>query len=709
MEVRILGPLEVVVDDSRLVLAGGRERALLARLVLSHNRVVTSERLAEDLWGEAAPAGMTQTLQVHVSRLRKVLREGGADHVLVTAPPGYLLRVDDQAIDAVRFRELVARARRLSAAGDCKQAGAVLGHALALWRGPALADVLHAPFAPAESARLEEERLAALEDRIEADVACGRHGEVIGELEALTRMHPFRERFRAQQMLALYRSGRQTDALRVYQEVARLLGEELGIEPGAILRGLETAILRHESQLDWRPAGDLPAVTTFSSPPEHPEPGTATVANGHVEPRDEAAVTASPGRMPFVGRDGELRRLVRRREEAATGRGGLVLLCGVPGIGKTRLVEELATEAQRQGTEVAWGSAFGGGWTPPYAPFAQAIESLAVRAPPHELRADLGPGGAPLARLVPALRTMLPELSEPVPLQPDEERLRLLDALAQLLIGRARRAPLMVCLDDLHWADGGTVAMLAHLARFAPRHRILLVGTYVDVELERTHPLAEALHMLRRGTGFEQMRLDGLSVEAVEALLSARAELEVPEAVAAALASETDGNPFLLGEVVAHLVEEGKLERAGGRWDPDLPGLDLSLPEVAREVTGRRLSRLSEGATRLLTAASVFEGSFRFDLVAAVGGLDIAAGLDALDEALAAQLLQPATDPDAYTFSHSLIRRTLYAALSPSRQLRLHRRVAEALAATRGGSPTPAQAGEIAAQYRRCAGLPGAE
>jgi DNA-binding SARP family transcriptional activator/uncharacterized short protein YbdD (DUF466 family) len=703
VEFRILGPLEVVVGGRGLALGGSRERALLARLVLSTNQVVPSQRLAEDLWGEALPAGAIQALQVHVSRLRKVLREGGLDHVLVTSPPGYVLRVEDEAVDAARFEALVARGRRLSAGGDHQAAGAVLRRALALWRGPALADVVLAPFARAEGARLEEERLAALEDRIEADLACGRHGELIADLEALTRAHPFREQLWAQRMLALYRAGRQAEALRGFQELRRLLGEELGIEPSAALRRLESAISRHEPELDWQPPrAVVPPASTLLEADSHSE--------APFEARPEAGAAAvPPARMPFVGREGELSRLVRRLAGAASGGGGLVLLCGEPGIGKTRLLEELARQARREKARVLWGACFGGGWTPPYAPFAEAIESAVLSADPEELRADLGLGGPPLARLVPALRKVLPDLPEPVALQPDEERLRLLDAVAQLLIARSRRTPLLVCVDDLHWADGGTMAMLAHLTRSAHAHPILLVGTYVDVELQRT-PLAEALPMLRRGVGFEQIRLEGLPTGAVGALLAALAEHEVPEALVAELASETEGNPLLLREVVAHLVEEGKVYRGSdGRWTSDLPIRELGVPEGVREVIGRRLSRLAGEATRLLAAASVVEGTFRFDAVAAVADLGEADALDALDEALAAHLLQPAGAPDAYIFSHALIRNTLSAQLSPSRRVRLHRRVAEALEAAYGEHPSPAQSGEIAAQYRRSAGLPGAE
>jgi predicted ATPase/class 3 adenylate cyclase/DNA-binding SARP family transcriptional activator len=248
--------LEVVDDEGAgVALGGSRERAVLALLLLSPNRVVSAERLADDLWGDRPPEGTAHALRVHVSRLRKMLREAGAEGIVVTQPPGYLVRVDPAAVDAIRFESFVAQAREQAAGGDQEQAAAILREALGLWRGPALADVADAPLARAEAARLEEGRLTALEDRVEADLACGRHGQLVAELDALTRAHPLRERLWAQRMVALYRAGRQAEALRAYQELRAMLGEELGLEPSGTLQRLEGAILRHEPELDWPPAG----------------------------------------------------------------------------------------------------------------------------------------------------------------------------------------------------------------------------------------------------------------------------------------------------------------------------------------------------------------------------------------------------------------------------------------------------------------------
>jgi DNA-binding SARP family transcriptional activator len=241
MEFRILGPLEVEEAGQLLPLGGAKQRALLALLLLHANEVVSRDRLIDELWAGSPPDSGRTALQVHVSQLRKAL---GRDLIL-TQPPGYLIRVSDGELDLHRFDRLVARAR----AEEPAQAARLLREGLALWRGAPLAE-LGDSFAPAERARLEEQRLAALEQWIEAELALGRHAELVPELEGLVREHPLRERLRGQLMLALYRCGRQADALSVYGQGRRLLQEELGLEPGEDLRRLERAILNHDPSLD---------------------------------------------------------------------------------------------------------------------------------------------------------------------------------------------------------------------------------------------------------------------------------------------------------------------------------------------------------------------------------------------------------------------------------------------------------------------------
>ena len=241
LEFRILGPLEVSTETGHVALGGPKQRGLLAILVLEAGRVVPTDRLVDLLWGEVAPKTATASLQNAVGRLRRVL---GSD-VLETRAPGYVLHAAPEQIDARRFERALSDARRLPA----EERRESLKSALALWRGSALAEFAFDDFAQAEIRRLEELRLVVVGERIDAELELGPHGDVIGELEALVREHPLRETFRRQLMLALYRAGRQAEALEVYQDARARFIDELGIEPGPELKRLQAEILRHEAGL----------------------------------------------------------------------------------------------------------------------------------------------------------------------------------------------------------------------------------------------------------------------------------------------------------------------------------------------------------------------------------------------------------------------------------------------------------------------------
>jgi DNA-binding SARP family transcriptional activator/pimeloyl-ACP methyl ester carboxylesterase len=254
VEFHILGPVEVTSGGRSLAIGGARTRAVLAMLLTNANKVVSAGRLVDDLWPEFAPERATANLQVRLSELRKTLRSVGEGDRLLTRSPGYLLQVTPEELDVLRFGQLAAAGREALAAGDPARAVALLDQALALWRGPALADLDQLQFACAERARLEEVRLGALESRIDAQLADGRHNETIAELEALTAEHPLRERFWYQRLLAFYRSGRQADALRAYRQLRSAMVEQLGIEPVPELRELEARILRQDPALQHHPA-----------------------------------------------------------------------------------------------------------------------------------------------------------------------------------------------------------------------------------------------------------------------------------------------------------------------------------------------------------------------------------------------------------------------------------------------------------------------
>ena len=288
MEYRVLGPLEALGSEGPLPLGGAKQRALLALLLLNANHVVSRERLIDELWGEEPPETAVTSVQVYVSRLRKLLPDGS----LVTRPPGYVLEVEPENVDLIRFERLVKEGRAALAAGDPVHAADTIREAIGLWRGPALAEFAAEPFAQIEGGRLEDLRLAALEERIDADLQLGRHGELTGELEVLITSHPHRERLRAQLMLALYRAGRQSEALDVYRDLRATL-DELGIEPGESLQRLERQILNHDPEID---APALP-IAEASAPDKPLERQRVTVLfaalDGTKELEDDPVQTAA--------------------------------------------------------------------------------------------------------------------------------------------------------------------------------------------------------------------------------------------------------------------------------------------------------------------------------------------------------------------------------------------------------------------------------
>jgi DNA-binding SARP family transcriptional activator len=345
MDYRILGPLEAFDGERALSLGGTRQRAVLALLLLRRNEAVTRDVIVDELWGESPPATAAKVLQNCISALRKELPARG--EALRTIGAAYALEVAPDELDRDRFEQAFAKGRAALAAGENEEAAEQLRAALALWRGPPLCDFAYERFAQEEIGRLDELHLEAVEDRIDADLACGRAEELVAELEALVAKHPLRERLRRQQMLALYRTGRQPEALAAYRDARQTLLGELGIEPTRALQDLEKAILSQDPALDValrRPAHD-----------------------------------AAPGRhaaTPVVGRDDELAVFEAALDDALAGRGRLFVLVGPPGAGKTQLADEIASRAKGRGAAVRWGRGWDGGDAPPYWPWRQAIRDL---------------------------------------------------------------------------------------------------------------------------------------------------------------------------------------------------------------------------------------------------------------------------------------------------------------------------------------------
>jgi DNA-binding SARP family transcriptional activator/class 3 adenylate cyclase len=676
-ELFVLGALEASRDWRPLALGGLRQRAVLASLLIHADEVVTTERLIEEIWSGAPPPRALTTLRSYMSRLRGILETGDTPAV-VSQPRGYLLRLGPDQLDARRFERLASQGHAALARADAAAAADALATALALWRGPPYAEVADRAFARAEVTRLEELRLATLEDRLEADLALGRHEPLVGELEGLVAHHQLRERLWGQLMVALYRVGRQADALGAYQRARQALTEERFLDPEAPLRKLERAILAHDLP---------PALGAHRATPRE------VVGHGGVAVPLPPTVTAAR-RGELVGREVEQEHLAGAWREAKAGRRQVVLVAGEPGIGKTRLAAELAAGAHEEGAVVLWGrcdEGVGGA----YQPVVEALRHYVRKCPDETLDGQLGRSRAQLARLVPELADGRSDLAVPA-VDAETERMWLFDAVSDLLGSVARSRPLLLVLDDLQWAAMPTLMLVRHLARPA-EDRVLIIGTYRDTDLDPGHPLAAVLADLRREPGVARLAVEGLDEAAVTAFVHAVAGQALLDDVALDLApllhAETEGNPFFAGQVLGHLIETGALYRTDRRWPASVPVDQLDVPEGVREVIGRRVARLSEATGRALEVAAVIGRDFTVSLLERIpeAGADADTLLSALEGAARARLVQDVSGKHGrFAFVHDLVRQTLYAGLSGPRRARLHRRIGDVLALQPGTAAEPA-------------------
>lgn len=651
MDFRILGPLEVHAGDGAVSLGGPKPRAVLAVLLLHAGEVVSTDHLIDALWGERPPETAHKALQVHVSNLRKAL---GPD-ALATRPPGYLLELAPGELDLHRFESLCDEARALLR-GDPDGARRRLAEALSLWRGAPLAEFAYEPFAQAEIARLEELRVAALEDLIDAELALGREGEAAGELEALIAAHPLRERLRAQQMLALYRAGRQADALAAYRAARGVLTEELGIEPGRELRELHDAILRQDPALERRPA---------APPADAHEPDAG-----------------------FVGRRAELAELERALDEALAGSARVALVAGDPGIGKSRLAAELAARARARGARVLVGRCWEAGGAPAYWPWVQALRAYARAADPDRLREAIGRDGGEVATLLPELRAPASASASAADHASGDARFRLMEATAAFLGRAAAPEPIVLVLDDLHAADAPSLLLLRFLAAQLQAASVLVVGCYRAAEVGPE--LADALAAMAREPGVRRLTLSGLTERDTALLLEQTMDVDAGDELAARVHRETAGNPLFTAEIGRLLGADAPERR------PDTP---LPIPEGVREAIARRLERRSDASREVLAVASVMGREFDPDLVATASGRDEDAVFAALDEAAAAHLVEGVDGGRGrLRFAHILVRDALYQDLPAPRRMRLHRAIAEALDALVAANPAPHLA-ELAHHY----------
>jgi DNA-binding SARP family transcriptional activator len=577
-------------------------------LALEPGRVVPLDRLIEELWAGEPPAGATRTLQAYIAHLRKILEPERPPRtppdVLLTREPGYLLAVTPGQVDLWRFTAWADEGRVALARSAPEKAVEILDRALDLWRGDPLGEFADQEFAQPVITRFAETRLTALEDRFDARLALGEAASLAPGLEELVEEGPYRERAWSLLVRALYRAGRQADALAALRRVRARLADELGLNPGPDLQELERAVF------DQSPELRLPT----------PESATFVVDR-----------TPEPDEDGLVARSIQVESVERRLAKARRGQGGVVLVTGEAGIGKTRLVRAATDLAAARGFRVAWGRC-ADGTAPPFWPWTQIL-------------GDAGDGSGLLSEQAPAPGQ-----------DPGAALLGLYEQVMDALVGC--EAPTAIVLDDLHWADVSSLRLLDFVAESADRHRLLVFVTCRPEPGDHPDELRDTLSVLSRSG--ERLELPPFTADDVALYLRAKKVDEEP-GLAEALLERTGGNPFYLGEVLR------------------LRGSEKSVPSGVRDVIERRVARLPEETRALLRAAAVVGRDLGIDLLESVTDTTAEKVMASLEPAVAAGLLiEPPSGAD-YRFSHALVREALYAGLSRLERSQLHLRAGEAL------------------------------
>jgi DNA-binding SARP family transcriptional activator len=659
---RVLGPVEALVDGQLVDLGSRKQRVLLVLLVSRVGRAVAVDVLLEELWSGAPPPAAMTSLLAYVSNLRRVLEPHrpprAAATVLRTRAPGYLLDNRSVDVDVSQFAGHATAGWQAWDRNDPQRAAREFTAGLALWRGPAYADVATVAWVAPEVARLEEQRLTVIEGRCAALMALGAHEVAVAELEPHVQGHPLREHGCELLALALYRARRQADALSVLRAIRIRLADELGIDPGTALQRLEHDILTQAPVLDWHPPAQARAATQIAVASRAPTTGSP-------QPTKEGEV--------FVGREAALQLLVTALAMAADGRGQVVLVAGEPGIGKTSLLRRFAKLAN---TQVAWGFCPEHVAAPPLWPWEQVLRAVRVHYPQR-----------PVPESVAAL---LAGDTQPLPdsLDVTGAALRRFEAIGQYLIDGSD--PLVVVLEDVHRADLASMRLLAQLAESISTSRLLLAVSYRSHE---TATLTETLATLSHVSA-GRVELRGLNAEDTQALVSAMVGREISKHTAIRLCDRTEGNPFFLRELVRLLASEQRLDQ------PDT----ASVPVPVREVVLRRIARLPKAAAELLPVAAIAGRHFDLEVVAEAASVRFETALEAIHAAKAVGLVvQDDQRSGWFSFTHALVAEALYEATGRLRRVRWHRRIGQV--ATRMWLGHDGRAAEIARHWLLAAEL----
>ncbi|HEX6870380.1 MAG TPA: BTAD domain-containing putative transcriptional regulator, partial [Micromonosporaceae bacterium] len=687
LEFHLLGPLTVLDGSGQPIDLGARkQRAVLALLLLEPGRVVSLDRIIQGLWADEAPSSATGTLQAYISQLRRVLEPHRSPRtpptVLLTREPGYLLAVQPDQVDAIRFGDEVEAGRAELAQGRVAEAERILTTALSRWHGEPLPEFADEDFAAPAITRLVALRADATEDLIEARLALGRNATAATEAQALVDRYPFRERAWAQLMLALYRDGRQADALSAYRRARHILDTELGLPPGPQLRALEESILRHDPTLGLAPVTD-PTVPETAVPdaavPDTAVPDTALP--------DAAGAEAPVPPVGMLGRASQLAWVADRIAAASTGRGGLLFVAGHAGVGKTLLTEAAADMARGKGMFISWSRCFEGGTAPAFWPWIQVLRALPDDLGAERVLAQLSGQGHVAWRGD----------------DPDTARFHLLEAIGDVIRAAARHRPTLLVIDDLHLADPSSLRQLAHLAGELNRLPLLVLATMRSEPSESDRLLRETLGALANQRGVERVSLQPFSLDDVRAYLVGSIGTEPAPDVVTALYERTGGNPFYLKELLRLLGSE---HPAG--WSSAQATAESAVPESVRDVISRRVSRLPEDTQALLRAAAVIGRDVDAVLLETAAGIDNERVMSLLEPAVATGLLVEVPQRWDYRFTHALVRDALYAELSRLQRSRIHRRVGEALEAL-GRADDPASIGLLAHHFAMAARIGAAD
>jgi DNA-binding SARP family transcriptional activator len=663
VEVRILGPLELVAERRAVSLGGRRESLVLALIAARAPQHVSAAQLIEDVWGQAPQDGAAVTLRSYVSRLREAVRSAGAPPLVLTRRGGYALASEGVRLDADEFALRCEEATGARERADRREEMRLLDAALTLWRGPALADCAGVASLTARTSELQAARALAFERWAEAALECGEHERVAARLPGVCDEHRLRERLWASLMLALYRCGRQAEALDAYRSLYARLRDELGIEPGAPIRELQLAILRQD------------------------ELGGGLLRAG----------LRAPAGLPFVGRERELALLRSRFSLTLASESELIVLSGEPGIGKTTLASEWGERARELGAQPLYGRCEPVA-TSPFSPLLPAL------APAYALlseagRRELGSSADALERLFGApvdpdglADRGAPEQPRQAPSDGETARAALFRALVELVRALARSRPLVLILEELHWAERSSLALMSELARGVRDVPLLTVMTCRD---ERSHRNEALIAMLRELAGeprVSELQLGGLSEREVLELL--RDGGQDGASLAHELHAASGGNPLFVRELLAN----GDLTAAEGVRG-DVGALATADALGVRDVIARRLRALPDDHVTVLTLAAVIGREFDVRLLEAAGaGSQL---IDALEAAEAARMIEHVGQRarERYGFVHELIRVSLLDPVSGPRLARLHERIALALERV-GDAPAIALAEHYAAAAR---------